>query len=74
MVTDLDFNRDIVCYLAAARVLSVGEDQFHGLGLDFERKIVPFSEFSINDTALGAAIDKGVCEGILGSVPNPNAQ
>jgi hypothetical protein len=34
---------------------------------------VLFSEMFINDTALGATIDEGICEGILGSVPNPNA-
>ena len=73
MVTDLDLNRNVVCYFAAAGIFPVSEDEFHGLGLDFERKVVLFSEMSINDTALGATIDEGICEGIFGSVPNPNA-
>jgi hypothetical protein len=73
VVTDLDLNGNIVCYFAATGVFPVSENEFHGLGLDFERKVVLFSEMFINDTALGATIDKGICEGILGSVPNPNA-
>ena len=73
MVTDFDLNGDIVCYFAATGVFPVSEDEFHGLGLDFERKVVLFSEVFINDTALGATIDEGICEGIFRSVPNPNA-
>jgi len=73
VVTELNLNWNVVRHLATAGVFSVGEDELHGLGLDFEWKVVPFGEFSVNDTALGATIDEGVCEGIFGSVPNLNA-